>query len=399
MLKTYPKFKRNEIEKIFSKLSKESQEEINKYIAYRESTGLEDSSDVKRYVIQIRYIIGCEFRKFNTLNDVVSLSNIIKDSYLSKSVKTNLKINLKNLFQYFYPDWTSRFMGLKCFSNKISKGKKSREEETYSAADLPTEEEDKKILQTEKTNYWKTFFIVHSQSGNRTIETRFIENDKINFTKDGCEIEIFMTKNGKKKYNILNLQAANYIKKLQQEQKNIGTYGKYLFNSPENKDIPIHKNMVNFWYRNITKKATGRTITPYTWRHRKATHLYSLATENKISMDAAAQLMGHNSNMAITYVHRPDEKTIEILKQQLKNINEEISPEKKHILEEQIEKLTSKIDKIEKEYIKLKEIHDLQKKYIVRSDELNNQVSELMKIEIDKLKKYFKIQKELVNKK
>lgn len=348
MLKQYPKFKRNQIEKIFDKLPKTSRDEINKYIAYRESTGLQDSSDVKRYIIQIRYILECDFKEFNTLEDVVKLSNLIKSSYLSNTVKSNLKINLKNLFQYIYPDWTSRFMGLKCFNNKKLLGD-ALKEETFTAEELPTEEDDKKILQTEKTNYWKTFFLVHSQSGNRTIETRTIENSKIKFSDDGCEIEILMTKNGKKKFNILNKQAADYIKKLQEEQKNTGTFGKYLFNSAINSNEPITKNPVNEWFRNISKKATGRILTPYMWRHRKAGYLYGLATENKISLDAAAKLMGHGKDMASSYVHRPDNQTIEMLKSQLKNIDTEISPERKHELEEKIENQDKEIENLKKQ--------------------------------------------------
>lgn len=358
MLKTYPKFKRGEIEKIFNGLSKESQDEINNYISYRESTGLEDSRDVKRYIIQIRHIIECDFKKFDKLNDVVNLSKLIKDSYLSESVKSNLKINLKNLFQYIHPDWMPRFMGLKCFSNRKPKGKDSEEKtETYKPEDLPTEEDDKKILQTEKSNYWKTFFMIHSQSGNRTIETRTIKNDKITFSKDGgCEIEIFMTKTGNKKFNILNNQAADFIRKLQQEQRNTGTLGKYLFHSVHNHKAdpnkPISKNAVNEQYRIMTKKATGRIINPYAWRHRKGTEVYTLSTENKISKDVAAQLMGHSSDMAPTYVHRPDEKTIQILKQQLKNINIEISPERKHELEIKVEQLEKQMKLKEAEHQK-----------------------------------------------
>lgn len=338
MLKTYPQFKRGQIAKIFDKLPKESREEINRYISYRESQDLQDSSDIKRYIIQIRYIIGCSFKEFDTLDDVVNLSKLIKSSRLSKDVRANLKINLKNLFQYFYPDWMSRFMGLKCFSNKKNKGQnKQDKQDTYTAEDLPKEEDDKKILQTETTNFWKTFFIVHAETGNRTIETRTIENKNIKFNEEGAEIEIFMTKNNKKKFNILSRQAADFIKKLQEEQKNIGVYGKYLFPSPENVNNPICKNSVNEWYRKITKRATGRIIIPYLWRHRKATLLYTLATENKISEDAAAKLMGHGKGMAKTYVHRPDEATIKILREQLKNINTEISPERKHELELKME--------------------------------------------------------------
>lgn len=339
MLKIYPKFKRGEIEKIYSKLPKQAQKEIEDYINFRESCGLKNTADLKRYVIQIRHIIECNFKDFNTLEQTIKLSLIINEAKLSGSVKANLKINTSNLLKYFHPDWIAKFRGLKSFSNK---GNKSGDETGIMDSDLPTDKDIENMLKSETSVFYKTFLLIHAQTGNRTIETRTIENKNITFNKDGTStIEIFMTKTGKKKYNFLDNQTSEYIKKLQEEQKNGGTFGKYLFPAPKNINAPIHKNTINKWFRILSKKATGREYYPYILRHKKATQLYTLAFEKKISESVAAQLMGHAVSMSKTYVHRPDKQTIEILKKQA--FNTEISEEKELKIEKEVKEIKKEI--------------------------------------------------------
>jgi len=242
MLKQYPKFKRLEVEKVFKKLPKTEQKLINDYLFYRKSRGLSDgsASDLRRYIIQVRKIIDCNFKSFNKLENLSRLSVLINNSYLSNEVKKNLRINLSNLFKYLFPDWRSKFMELDCFSNKSKKGEQS-ENGVISEADLPTDKEIEKMLQSEHSTFYKTFLLYHS-TGLRTIETRKTEIKNINFDVDGSSrIEIFMTKTGKKKFVFADKQTTDYIKKLIEELKNTGRLGKYLFPSPKDISNPISK--------------------------------------------------------------------------------------------------------------------------------------------------------------
>jgi len=344
MLKEYPKFEKGQVETIFSDLSKKEQELINDYLDYRKSRGLSERSlkDLRRYIIQIRHIIGCNFNKLNTHKDLVRLSNIVKDAYLSNEVKKNLRINLTNLFKYLYEDWNTRFKGLECLANKKLKGNGS-DIGIISDKDLPSDEEFEAMLKSEQTIFWKTFLLTQEITGLRTIEVRTIENDKINFNGDGtATIEIFMTKTGNTKYVFTNKQTTDFIKKLQEEHKNKNTYGKYLFCSPINYNNPISKNSVNKWFNKLSQKATGRIIKPYWLRHKKATLLYGLSDSNVISENTAIKTLGHSRSMKERYVHRPKEQEIEILKKQV--FKTEISQEEKN-----------KLEKLEKEISRLKE--------------------------------------------
>lgn len=342
MLGQYPKFKKGQVEDIYNKFPKEDKKFIENYLFYRKSRGLENTNDLRRYLIQIRNIIQVSFNKFDTLEDISKLAVLIDKSYLSNEVKKNLKINLSNLFQYtFQKDWKTRFMELDCFSIRKKKGQDS-EQGKISDADIPTDKDVENMLKSENSTYWKTFLLIQDITGARTIEVRTLEPKKIEFNKDGtATIEIWMTKTGKKKYVFTDAQTTDYIKKLLDEKKNMGTLGKYLFSSPGNKDEPISKNAVNSWFHKLSLKATGRVIKPYWLRHKKATQLYNLALNNVISKDVVTRLLGHGKDMSDRYTHRPKEEEIAILKEQA--FNTEISPEKKDEMKKQMEKQEEQI--------------------------------------------------------
>lgn len=337
MLKKYPRFARFEIENIHKSLPSTEQKIIEDYLFYRKSRGLGDraASDLRRKIIQIRHIIDCDFKSFDSLQNLTRLSVLIRESYLSNNMKANLKIDLGNFFKYLFPDWSSRFMSLDCFSNKNHKGQGS-EEGKINDVDLPKDEDVENMLKSEHSTFWKTFLLFQATTGTRTIEARTLEVKNITFDKDKtATIRIFMTKTGKEKVVFTDKQTTDHIKKLIEEKKNTKTLGKYLFSSPLNQDEPISKNSVNKWFKLLSLKATGKAYYPYLLRHKKATELYRLAKENVISKDVALNLMGHSKEMSERYTHLPRAKEIEILKAQAFNI--EISPDKKHELETALE--------------------------------------------------------------
>jgi hypothetical protein len=156
-----------------------------------------------------------------------------------------------------------------------------------------------------------------------------------------------MTKNAKPKIVFTDKQTTDFIKKLIEEQKNNKTSGKYLFHSPINPNVPIHKNSVNKWFKNLSIKATGRHIKPYFLRHKKATTLYKLAKNNKIAESTALRLMGHSRSLMERYDHTPTDEEIEILKSQA--FVTELSPEKKHEIEVKLDKVIKENESIIKE--------------------------------------------------
>lgn len=343
MLKEYPKFKRGEAEKIYDKLPEGEQKIIKKYMLYRAGNDLSDTSDLRRYIIQIRHIIRCNFKKFKKLDQHADLSILIKNSHLSLEVKKNLKINLNNFFgEYLMPkEWTKQFR--RVYSNKNAH--KGDDTENENIKDLPTDKEVEDMLKTENRTYWKSFLLVQDFTGLRTKECRTIEIPKITFNSDNtATIEIYMTKTGKDKVVFTDKQTTDFIKKLIQEYENTKTLGKYLFPSPTDIEKPVDKNSVNRWFRNLSFKATGKHYKNYALRHRKAKKLYDLADRNIISENTALKLLGHSRSQKETYVNRAKEEDIIILKKQA--FNTEISEERKNELEKRIQLQDAAIKRI-----------------------------------------------------
>lgn len=351
MLKKYPNFKRGEIEKVYNSLSGPEKKFIEDYIFYRKANGLNAPNkikDTRRFIIQLIHILEGSIKNCDSLDKVNRLSVLIKESGLApNTVKCNL-IDTANVLKYTFDDWVTRFRadnkrGIKCFSNFKNKSDGEMKE-------TPSEKEVEDMLKTETRTFWKTFFLVELDSKNRIIETRTYENDKIKLQKDGTSIvEVYMSKTNKTKYNFLSIQTTDYIKKFQEEQKNEGIFGKYLFHSPNNSNKPISKNAVDNWFKKLSLKATGKSYTPYCLRHFGATKLYNLAKRNIIPESTALKLLGHSKSMMETYDHTATEEEVEILKEQVFNL--EISPERKHKLEEEMALIKKEVKEL-KEIIK-----------------------------------------------
>jgi len=344
MLKQYPKFKRGEVDKIYKKLPKTEQKLIQDYLFYRQAGGLTNTSDLKRLMIQIRHIINCNFKDFKTLEQHTRLIVLIKESYLSNETIPNIKINLNNFFgEYLFSGWWDRKFR-KIYSNKKLKGDGS---ENTNINNIPTDLEIEKMLKSETSIFYKTFFLIQEVTGMRTKECRCIELDKVEFNSDGtATIEIYMTKTGKTKIVFTDKQTTDYIKKLIEELKNLNRYKKYLFPAPKDINKPIHKNTINKWFRSLSFRATGKYYKNYSLRHRKSKMLYELSDKNIISENTALKLLGHGRSQKERYVNRAKEEDIKILKEQA--FNTEVSPEKKAELEQKLENYKKELDRVKK---------------------------------------------------
>jgi len=344
MLKEYPKFKRGEIWRFYDKLSSSEKKLLEDYITYRKARGVSaerDLLDIKRYILQLRYILQKDLRKIN-LNEVRQITAIINTSWLKNEVKNGLKIDFKNFLKYAFPDWSIRFADLQ----DIKQSSKSRNEERINAQTIFTKQDIEKLMKHETKLFWKSFLITQYEAGLRTIECRTLKWDSIKFNIDGdiSEIGIYATKTSRAR-TIFVKEATFYLQKLKEEQENTGIKSIYVFPSKSKKNMPVDKNSVSSWFRNLTKKALGREGWNYLLRHSRATELYRLADENKISKETAIKFMGHSSDMSKTYTHLDKQEIKNMLKNQVYKL-EELPEEKKHELEKEISELKRENEKI-----------------------------------------------------
>lgn len=351
MLKNYPKLKIGEIAKYSAKLDKKERDLIEDYIVYRKARGLngEDSfNHLRRVLGQMRYALGKPFKKMD-LKEMRELVAIIMSSDMTTNYKNNLKATLKNFIKFVFPDWSMRFSNLEDI--KFSTG--SLNEEKINHKTLFTKEDIEKCVNAEPTNYWKAFLLTQYEAGLRTKEVRFLKWDDVKIDiEDGLtEINIFATKTHKAR-TIYVKEATVWLKRLKQEQENSDNKGVFIFHSKKIKDKAIEKDKANNWFKVHTKKVLGRDCWNYLLRHSRATELYNLAEQNKISKDTALRFMGHSEDMSGTYKHPNPSDVKKMLREQVYHI-QDIPIEKKHELELKIEELTKRMEEQEKFHWKI----------------------------------------------
>lgn len=337
MLKEYPRFKKNEIEEFYISLSKKEKAMIEDYLVYRRARGItteEKVLDLRRYILQIRYIVQKELKEID-LKDLRSLLVVINNSHLSDYVKNGVKTDLKNFLKYLFTDWSSRFANLEDIK-LISKPKRKRE---INHQKMFSKEDIEKMMKHETKMFWKAFLITQYEGGLRTKEVRFLKWKDITFDVDGdlSELNIFSTKT-KENRVIFVKEATFYLKKLMEEQENLNKKGLYVFHSVKDINKPVDKHLVSVWFRDLVEKALGREAWSYLLRHTRATELYSLADEGKIGEKTANRFMGHSRDMGEVYRNMSPDKIKEMLKKQVYKF-EDLPEEKKKELEKEIDEL------------------------------------------------------------
>lgn len=342
MLKNYPKFKRGQIEEIYKKLKKSERDFIEEYLDYRRARGINSDDkikDIRRYTIQLRHIIQKEFKKLD-LKDLRSLVAIINKQGTKQS-RNNLKTDLKRLLKFTFKDWSLRFDDFE----DIRLDDNGFNEEKINSQTIIHKNDIDKLIKHETKNFYKAFLLIQYEGGLRTKEVRFLKwtDVKINVDEQLTEVKIYATKT-KQARTIFLKEATFYLEKLKEEQENTDSKGEYIFHAPKNLNEPIHKSTINIWFKRLTKRVLGVERWNYILRHSRATELYKLAYEGKISKDVAIKFMGHKEDMSGKYTHLDNKDVKEMLKNQIYKI-EDLPEEKRHKLEIEISELKEKMRK------------------------------------------------------
>jgi len=341
MKKEYPKFKRGEVEIYFSELPKKEQTEIEDYVKYRQARGITSNNplmDLRRHVIQLRFIFGESISKL-TLNDLREYLALLTRAKLKEHTKNDIKVNIKNFLKYKFKDWSQRFTELE----DIRLSSNTRNEEKLNSKTILKKEDIETLMKNESKMFWKAFFITQYEAGLRTKETRLLKWDDIKFNVDGeiSEIIIFATKT-KKARPVFVKEATHYLKLLKEQQERTEEKGVYVFHSKSDLNKPIDRNSISVWMRGLSKKC-GIGCWNYLLRHSRATELYRLAKQGKIAKDTALAFMGHSADMSDVYTHLDESEIKKMLKDQVYKL-EELPPKEKREFEEKLEEQGKQID-------------------------------------------------------
>lgn len=323
--------------KLYNKLKASEREIVDKFITYiMGSAGKRRSEEIKRVVMQFRIVVGVDFDKIDLglLREYLALLN---HSNMTKITKTGIGANVKRFLKWKFKDWSVRFDNLSDI-----KMKRGFNEEKINSDTLVTKKEIEKIMKSKEiTLFWRTAFITLYESGLRPNELRNLNwgNVKIDVDENGLsEISIFANKTSRAR-TVYVKEATPYLKELKKRNKDAS---QWVFPSIKDKGKPMDRSSLSNWLHRASKEYLGREIFPYLLRHSRATELYlNAGVPDKI----AQKFLGHSKSMSDVYTHLSNKDVKEAVGKSIYNF-EDVSPEKKHKLEEKIDKLEAEIDKI-----------------------------------------------------
>ncbi len=302
---------------------KNRQEALENYISFKSSSMKSDKlKDIENYTKKFLDFCKKDLDKVKEI-DVTKFINSIDKEY-SVSTMNLIKVYLKNFIKWNYPNYSAEFRNLDKLCRQMPR------ESPYSPEDLLKKEDIEKLVQEENSTFWKTFILVLYYGGFRPIEVSNLRWKNISFEREGAFIEVFATKTKKTFLKYVPEEVSFYLKKLQSNDS------EFVFASPLNKDKPIFKKTFYLRLQGLSQKALGRRINPYLLRHSVADFLYNEKKDVKDS-DVANQL-GHHKSMKETYSHN-NTKRLKEKARQMWIEPESLPPEKKHELEEEVEKL------------------------------------------------------------
>lgn len=361
-MKEYPTFKRGEVQKVYSKLPKGEREIIDKFVKYVSITSSSDKrlENNKRTLTQFRYILKKSFDKI-TLQDLRNYLALLKGSKNTNSTQNEYKASIKRFLRWKFKDWSDRFQNLADIKLHMKMN-----EEKINSETLVSKEDVEKIMKAEKRTYWKTFFISLYESGLRPSELRNITWDKIKFNVDGdiSELNVYATKTHKAR-SVYVSEATFYLQKLKEQREDINN--PLVFPAQRDHSKPIRKDTACHWLGRISQEVLGRKIYPYILRHSRATELY---TNANIPDKIVQKFLGHSKSMGEVYTHLSNKDVKEAVGKTIYKF-EDLPPEKKHKLEEEIDLLKKNGQETAKNMSELIEIFQKNReisKFIAKKD-------------------------------
>jgi len=334
-------FNRGESKKYFENLSPKEKKIINDFRDYCAiNTTSRKLEDITRVILLFRKEVRKSFDRI-TLKDLQRFLSKLNQSDKSQSAKADINIYVRKFLKWKFKDWSSKFNDFEDINTK-----RGINEEKINSDTLLKKEEVEKIMRTEHRLFWKTFFITLYESGLRPIELKTLTWKQIELNHDGeiSKIHVYATKT-KKSRDVYVKQATYYLKKLKEEKQNSEIKTELVFPSPHNPNKTLNRGGISVWLRELSKKAIGREIFPYILRHTRASELYLNAN---IPDSTAQKFMGHSKDMKQVYTHLSSKDVKDAMSKTVYK-TEELPPQKKHKLEQQVEEQQKRIEKMEQE--------------------------------------------------
>jgi len=327
----YPSYYSTGTEFIFNKLPAQDKKDIKDFCDYcRISAGEKKVRVTRATVLQFLDIVEKPISKIE-LKDLRGYLAVLNSANLSHYTKNDVKKYVKKLLRWKFKDWSERFDDFKDVKGVALR--KAFNHTKVNENTLVTKEELEKLLRTAQTLKWKAILTFLYETGCRPQELRNLKWKHLRYNDDGADVTLFSNKTEESR-TIPIKDCVVHLRRWEQEyQFELKTSNDYIF--PNAQRGILSDNALPKQLKVLCREAGIRFIHPYLLRHTRLTSLY-----NKIPEQIVKKYAGHSpdSKMPSIYSHISNKDVRDVMLEKIYNIKE-LSPEKKHELELELQKV------------------------------------------------------------
>jgi len=332
MKEKYEKYKKGELDIVYSKIIPQDKKALEKYLQKCAITSNPKKVDqIKKLVIQLLDITETPLTK-QTEETINSFLVLLNNSDKSNWTKDEIRIYVKGFIKFYYKD-------LNLIENFKLQGNKQLNPQKITESNLINKEDVEKMLRFAQGYKDKAYLLVSYTTGARPQELAELKWGDIKFEDKYADITLYSGKTNKSRIFPVVKEVMKSLWEWKQH---------YAFPNVTKKDYvfctrwrnkSITSTGLNKMLRRMAKlSGLKKDIWNYLLRHSQATRLYE-----ELPQQIVEKLMGHK-NMAGVYAHISTKKSREAMLEKIYNIKELSADEK-----EEIKKLKERLELLEQE--------------------------------------------------
>ena len=177
---------------LYAKLSEPEKKTIDNFRDYMLITASKKRCDeARREILRLHEVIQKDYENIN-LEDLRYFLKQVKEYELADYTKNKVKSFVHRFLKWKYKNWSERFDN---FSD-VKYNNDAHRKKPITSKTILTDKEVEKLIEQEKSLFFKTFLKVQFVGGLRTGEVRSLEWDRITFNDAGvCAIKVISKKN------------------------------------------------------------------------------------------------------------------------------------------------------------------------------------------------------------
>jgi integrase len=295
---------------------------------------------IKNVMSKSKEIIKKDLTKLELI-DITKFLREINNSDYRHWTKNDFKKIFKSFLKWHYKkdflEWANddKFkIGFKTLSKKKAFNKEKINKNT-----LIKPEELEILLRTSKSLKWKALLTLLYESAFRPCEIVNLRWQDLNFddSRNLCSVRTTSPKT-KETREVPVQDCIVHLKRWKDEFEFLNRTEKdFVFPNPNNREEHLSENGITILIKRLCRKAGIREIYPYIFRHSR---IYFI--QKRLGARIASKYAGHSLETSEIYDHLDSDDVEEAMLQKV-YVTEELSPEKKHELEQKIEKQNTEI--------------------------------------------------------